>query len=191
GRLLGGASPCRPMRQHEVRFESDQFGRKDGKAILCSLGPSVLQDDILSLHIAEVTKPSPECLKLRRVTGCRGGSEEPYPGNFPRMLRPRWKAKSQEHGACCKSNDFFTHCFSCSLLSAHCWLSFDHFVRPRQHVRRNRQADLLRDFQIDDELELLRLLYREISRLGAFQDLVHVGGSTPEQVGIAWGVGQK
>src|SRR6266576_6739399 len=30
----------------------------------------------------------------------------------------------------------------------------DDFVRPRQHIRRNFQADLLRGFQIDDELKL-------------------------------------
>jgi hypothetical protein len=35
--------------------------------------------------------------------------------------------------------------------------SFDDFIRARQHVRRDRQADLLGRFQIDDELELLRL----------------------------------
>src|SRR5215813_4675281 len=40
--------------------------------------------------------------------------------------------------------------------------SFDHPVRPRQHIRWNRQADQLRCFQIDDELKLLRLLYGEI-----------------------------
>ena len=34
-------------------------------------------------------------------------------------------------------------------------LSSNHPVRPRQHVRRNRQADLLGGFQIDDELELV------------------------------------
>ena len=31
-------------------------------------------------------------------------------------------------------------------------------VRPRQHIRRNRQADLLGSFQIDHQLELRRLL---------------------------------
>ncbi len=31
-------------------------------------------------------------------------------------------------------------------------------IRPHQHVGRDRQADLLRCFQIDDELELDRLL---------------------------------
>src|SRR5262249_39089939 len=33
---------------------------------------------------------------------------------------------------------------------------FDHPVRSRKHVRRDRQADILSGFQIDDELELLR-----------------------------------
>ena len=33
----------------------------------------------------------------------------------------------------------------------------DHLVRPRQHVGWNRQADLLRRVQIDDELKFLPL----------------------------------
>jgi len=37
------------------------------------------------------------------------------------------------------------------------WL-LDHPIRPRQHIRRNRQADLFGRFEIDDELELFRLL---------------------------------
>ena len=43
----------------------------------------------------------------------------------------------------------------------------DHLVRSYQHIRRNRQADLLRCFQVDDELELLRLLHGEVSGLGS------------------------
>ena len=35
---------------------------------------------------------------------------------------------------------------------------FNDLIRPYQHVRWNRQADLLGGFQIDDELELFRLL---------------------------------
>ena len=42
----------------------------------------------------------------------------------------------------------------------HCASSLNDFVRPRQHVRRNRQADLFRGFEVDDELELRRLLHR-------------------------------
>ncbi len=49
---------------------------------------------------------------------------------------------------------------------------FYDFVRSRQHVRRNRQADLLGCFKIDDELELGWLFYRQFSGLGAFQDFV-------------------
>src|SRR5215470_919729 len=67
----------------------------------------------------------------------------------------------------------------------------DHLIRSRQHVRRNRQTDLLRGFEIDDQLKLRRLLYREISRLSAFENLVHVGGGTVSQVGKAHAVAHK
>jgi len=41
----------------------------------------------------------------------------------------------------------------------------DHSIRPRQHIRRNCQADLLGGFQIDYEFKLLRLLEGELGRL--------------------------
>src|SRR5262245_62839784 len=37
--------------------------------------------------------------------------------------------------------------------------SLDHLIRPRQHIRRNRQADLFGGLEIDDELELGRLFH--------------------------------
>ena len=52
---------------------------------------------------------------------------------------------------------------------------FDHFVCPRQHVRRNREADLFSRFQIDDELELGWLFHRQVGWLGPFKDFVYVG----------------
>ena len=55
-------------------------------------------------------------------------------------------------------------------------LSFYDLVRSRQHVRRNRQTDLLGGFEVDDEFELGGLLDRKIRGLGAFQDLVHIRG---------------
>ena len=58
-------------------------------------------------------------------------------------------------------------CFS-SIPNPKSKISFDDPVRPHQHVGRNRQADLLGGFQIDDELELGRLLDGEIGGLGAF-----------------------
>jgi hypothetical protein len=38
----------------------------------------------------------------------------------------------------------------------------NHPIRPRQHVRWDRQADLLGGFEIDDEVELRRLLDRNV-----------------------------
>ncbi len=48
---------------------------------------------------------------------------------------------------------------------------FDHLVRPEQHRLRNRQADLFRRFEIDNQLEFRRLLNRNVRWLCAFQDL--------------------
>jgi hypothetical protein len=45
-------------------------------------------------------------------------------------------------------------------IAVFCLPSFDHLIRPQQHVRRDRQADLLGCLEIDHELELRRLLDR-------------------------------
>jgi hypothetical protein len=65
-------------------------------------------------------------------------------------------------------------------------ISLDHLVRSRQHVLRNRQTDLLRGFDVNDELELGRLLDREITRFCAFEDFIDVDGGAPLQVKKAW-----
>ena len=67
----------------------------------------------------------------------------------------------------------FTSCFS---------LLFPLVTRPSshlitlsarvQHRLRNRQADLLRRLEINHQLELCRLLHRQIGRLGSLQDSV-------------------
>src|SRR5215831_19732905 len=62
------------------------------------------------------------------------------------------------------------------------FLSFDHSIRPCQDIRRNRQGDLLSGFEIDNELELLWLLHREVGRLGALQDLVNIRSRAVVQV---------
>src|SRR5215831_3864701 len=52
-------------------------------------------------------------------------------------------------------------------------------VRSRQHIRWNRETDLLRGLQIDQQLELRRLLYRQVCGLSTFEDLVNIcGGAT-------------
>src|SRR5262249_22463073 len=71
------------------------------------------------------------------------------------------------------------------------FLSFDHSIRPCQDIRRNRQGDLLSGFEIDNELELLRLLHLEVGGLWTLQNLVHVGGGAPVKVCKVHSVGHK
>src|SRR5213594_1632008 len=52
--------------------------------------------------------------------------------------------------------------------------SLDHFIRPLEHVERNCQTNLFCRLKVNDEFKLRCLLHRQISRFGAFQDLVHV-----------------
>src|SRR5215831_12417580 len=73
---------------------------------------------------------------------------------------------------------------------AACRLSND-FIRSRQHIRRDRQADLLRRLEVDDQLELCRLLDWQVRGLCAFQDLVDKNSSAPERVDIVWAIGHK
>src|SRR5262249_58301526 len=64
-------------------------------------------------------------------------------------------------------------------------------IRLREHLRRNRQADLLGRLEIDDDLELRRLLDRNIAKLGTFRNLLHVRGGAPAQVGHVHAVRHK
>src|SRR6516164_4885847 len=50
---------------------------------------------------------------------------------------------------------------------------FDHLVSAGEKGRRNLEAERLCDPEIDDQLELGRLLRRQIRWLGALEDLVH------------------
>src|SRR5581483_6080519 len=62
----------------------------------------------------------------------------------------------------------------------------DYLIGPGQDIRGNDKADLLGGFQINHQLELRRLLDRKIGGLGAFEDLVYVGGRAMPEVGKIW-----
>src|SRR5438309_10479375 len=78
---------------------------------------------------------------------------------------------NSEHG----DQDFFIHGFL-----------LDDFIRPRQHLRRNRHADLLGGFEIDSKLKLHRLLYGQVSGFSAFEYLIHIHRRAPEVVVRIW-----
>src|SRR4030095_716482 len=69
--------------------------------------------------------------------------------------------------------------------------SFDHLVRPLEQRRRDRQAERLRGLEVDYQLELRRLLNRQIRRLRAFEDLVHVCRGPSEQIAEVWRIGHE
>src|SRR5438132_4468866 len=58
----------------------------------------------------------------------------------------------------------------------------DDFIRPREHFDWNCQANLFCCFKVNDELKLRRLLYRQLSRFRALEDLVYVVSGAAEQV---------
>src|SRR5262249_32247502 len=81
--------------------------------------------------------------------------------------------------------------FACLLPCASYLYLFDHFVRSRQNIRWNRQADLFRCFEVDDELEFCRLLDWQVGGLGPLQNFVHICSGAAVQVGQAHAVGHK
>jgi hypothetical protein len=64
------------------------------------------------------------------------------------------------------------------LLTAAYQFSPDHPIRPRQHIRRNRHADLLGGFEVDHQLESRWLLDGKLFRLRPFENLIDLGGGT-------------
>jgi NAD(P)H-dependent FMN reductase len=66
---------------------------------------------------------------------------------------------------------------------------FDHGVREHQEARGDGDAKGLGGLQVDDQLELHRLLHRQVFWLGPSQDAIHVVGRTPVRIRPAWRIG--
>src|SRR5215831_4979018 len=56
--------------------------------------------------------------------------------------------------------------------------SANHLVRLEQQRRGDGQAEGLGCLEVDDQLELHRLLHRQVPRVSPLQDLVHIDGGT-------------
>src|SRR5262249_16431150 len=62
----------------------------------------------------------------------------------------------------------------------------DHLVRSKQDCLRDRHAEGLSRLELDDQLNLGRLLGGEIRGLGSLQDLIHEGGRLSVRLTKAW-----
>src|SRR6266481_5492443 len=69
--------------------------------------------------------------------------------------------------------------------------SLDHGVRPPKYRLRDRQAEGLGGLEVDDQLELRRLLDGQVRGVGAFEDLVDVGRGAAIQISIVRSIGHK
>src|SRR4051812_27644618 len=69
--------------------------------------------------------------------------------------------------------------------------SFYDPIRPLQYSDWDRQTKFFCCFEVNDELELRCLLHRQISRLGAFQYLIHVNSRLPVEVSEVRPIGHE
>src|SRR5215471_3807929 len=69
--------------------------------------------------------------------------------------------------------------------------SFDHLVGAHQYRRWNCDADRSGSLEIYNELEFGWLFDGQISRLGAAENFIHVGGRPPETSGNTRAIGDE
>src|SRR6202795_1982260 len=69
--------------------------------------------------------------------------------------------------------------------------SLDDLIRPPQHRLREGQAEGPGGLEVDDQLELRRLLDGQVAGLGALENLVHVGRGAPKQISKVRSIGHK
>ena len=86
GRLLGSLSHWETRRNDDVDLQTNQFG--DEVRGLFVLAPSVLNDNVLPLHITELAQSFPESieLKLGQRVRTRAWQQNTHPGHLPRRL---------------------------------------------------------------------------------------------------------
>ena len=58
----------------------------------------------------------------------------------------------------------------------------DDFVRSRQHIRRNREPQIVSGLEVDDQIVSYRLIDGQVGGIGTLQNLVHIVGCAAGQV---------
>src|SRR2546425_2133521 len=73
------------------------------------------------------------------------------------------------------------------------WLTCSayHLVGQHQECWGKRDSEGLGGLQVEDQVELRRLLHRQVGGLGPLEDFVHIDGSAAVEVERAWPIGQE
>src|SRR3954453_14755933 len=86
GRPFGRLGVDRTRRNDDIDLEPDQFLREFARPFRFSLRPPVLDGDVPTLHVAQVTKPLPKSFDGIRKHG-RTIPQKTYPVDLRRLLR--------------------------------------------------------------------------------------------------------
>src|SRR5262249_49347199 len=77
------------------------------------------------------------------------------------------------------------------IMSTECNQLLDHLVRLDENARRDGNPESLGGLEVDDQLKLGGLLDGQVSWLGTFENFVHVGSGTPDEVKLIWSIGHE
>jgi hypothetical protein len=72
--LLDGLGRCPTLRDDDVHLQTDQVSREGGVPIILALGPSGLDGDVLTFHIAQIPQALAKGLETALTYRVRKGT---------------------------------------------------------------------------------------------------------------------
>src|SRR6185295_16059155 len=95
-RILSGQRRCGSRRKDDVYLEMKQLASEFRKTRILFLAITVLNSDVLPVHVAEVAQALPKRLGERRTDNRQKGPQYAYTRDFLRLLRPGGRKSYQQ-----------------------------------------------------------------------------------------------
>src|SRR5262249_21737084 len=146
----------------------------------------MLYDDLLAEPLRQPLTYE-ACEKVIRAAGCISNNDAHRPrriGLRASSTRHEWQ-RGSARGQLQKLSAGEVHFLTSLHKSPH------YLVGEVEQPVRNLEAERLCSLEVDDEVEFDRLFHRQVGGVGALQNLMHVAGGLPEQVGQACAVGHQ